>query len=123
MCIAIAFSHGHVLAKKGSIWRFPKLGVPPDHPFLDGNFPSKPSNYWGTPMAMEPPQGSFSEDMMKEAWLLCFDEFQVTHISDAIIMKRIFSVLFELGAVVVATSNRPPQDLRLGERAEFVART
>ncbi|KAF4708386.1 Lactation elevated protein 1 [Perkinsus olseni] len=52
-----------------------------------------------------------ADEMMKEAWLLCFDEFQVTFISDAVIMRRLFSKLFERGCVVIATSNRPPEDL------------
>ena len=36
-------------------WAFPEIGVPPNHPFLDGIIPYKPSSYWGTPMTVETP--------------------------------------------------------------------
>ncbi|WP_407297222.1 cell division protein ZapE [Stutzerimonas zhaodongensis] len=61
----------------------------------------------GTPDPLQALAKELSEDVR----VLCFDELFVADIGDAIILGRLFQVMFEQGVVIVATSNQPPDQL------------
>ena len=68
------------------------------------------------------PLPDVARDMKSKAKLLCFDEFQVTDVADAMILRRLLEALRSCGCVCVFTSNRVPRELYKNglNRASFV---
>ena len=70
----------------------------------------------------ENPLAVIAREIVQETRLLCLDEFHITDITDAMVMRRLLEGMFEQGVVLVTTSNQRPDDLyRDGlQRSQFV---
>jgi len=63
------------------------------------------ANYAGDPLTR------IGREIQRESSVLCLDEFQVSDIADAMILKRLFGSFWESGGIMVSTSNRHPTEL------------
>ncbi|XP_046730237.1 lactation elevated protein 1 homolog B isoform X2 [Silurus meridionalis] len=70
-----------------------------------------PKQRSGEPTITHDPVFSVAMEMGADTCLLCLDEFQVTDVASAMILKQLFEGLFTCGVVLVTTSNRPPEEL------------
>ncbi|KAJ1550239.1 Lactation elevated protein 1, partial [Cladochytrium tenue] len=61
-----------------------------------------------------PATAAVAREFAREAAVWCFDEFQVTDVATATVLRQVFAEMFRLGAVMVATSNRQPDELYQG---------
>ncbi|KAG8873763.1 hypothetical protein FRB97_006446 [Tulasnella sp. 331] len=71
---------------------------------------------------VEDPIAPVARDLAEQARILCFDEFQVTDIVDAMILRRLLECLLQHGVVSIMTSNRHPEDLYKNgiQRSSFI---